>query len=125
MIRFTSLLLILLTLGVSTREWAIYSLFRINQDALAAAFCINQNQPELQCNGHCFLKEKLNADREETAPPAPLPQYEQEKNPVFYLSSAPALPTASTSTQRIPRFEAVLKASLFSNDCFRPPESLA
>lgn len=122
MIRTTAIFLIVLTLGASVREWAIYGIFRINQDAIAAAFCINQDKPELKCNGHCFLKEKLSADRQDKAPPSPLPKNEQEKNPVFYFGVAQSVLMVFTADQQFWIGQETLKPRFFPDNCFHPPE---
>lgn len=33
--------------------------FKINQDKIVAAHCVNKNKPEMHCNGHCHLKKEL------------------------------------------------------------------
>jgi len=33
--------------------------FYFNQSEIETKFCINKDQPELGCKGHCYLKKKL------------------------------------------------------------------
>jgi hypothetical protein len=47
----------------------IYINFKINQDYITRALCINIDKPELKCNGQCHLKKELNKNsqnKEET-----------------------------------------------------------
>ncbi len=39
--------------------------FVINQDYIAKFFCVNQDKPELDCNGKCYLMQKLEEQNEE------------------------------------------------------------
>jgi len=47
----------------------VYSLikvnFTINQQYIIENFCINTDKPELQCDGKCFLAEKIKAAKEQ------------------------------------------------------------
>ena len=38
--------------------------FTINQKYIIENFCINQDKPELKCDGKCFLAEKIQAEKE-------------------------------------------------------------
>lgn len=38
--------------------------FKINQDYIARVLCINRDKPEVQCNGHCVLMQKLKKTQE-------------------------------------------------------------
>lgn len=33
--------------------------WKVNQDFIAARYCVNKNKPELKCNGQCQLAKKL------------------------------------------------------------------
>ena len=33
--------------------------FKINQKQIVELFCINKNKPAMECDGKCYLKEKL------------------------------------------------------------------
>lgn len=37
----------------------VYIDFKINQDYISRVLCINRDKPELKCNGHCILMQKL------------------------------------------------------------------
>ncbi|ELR71084.1 hypothetical protein C900_03048 [Fulvivirga imtechensis AK7] len=42
----------------------VYIDFKINQDYIARVLCINRDKPELNCNGHCILMQKLKKTQE-------------------------------------------------------------
>lgn len=41
------------------RTLSPYMDYALNQEFIAEVLCVNQDKPELQCNGKCYLKEKL------------------------------------------------------------------
>ena len=38
---------------------AVYLNFLLNQSSIVELFCVNKNEPEIQCNGSCHLKDQL------------------------------------------------------------------
>nr|WP_262918614.1 hypothetical protein [Belliella filtrata] len=46
----------------------VYSLiqgsYELNKDFIIENFCINKAQPELKCDGKCFLSQQLNSEKE-------------------------------------------------------------
>lgn len=50
---------------------AVYLNFLLNRSIIVELFCVNQNEPEIQCNGSCHLKDQLvheSNDDEKNAP---------------------------------------------------------
>ncbi len=125
MIRIPAILLIVLTLGAGMKEVVIHAVFRINQDAIAAAFCINQEKPELKCQGKCFLQERLDAAKDAENTPVPLPEIEHTKNPVFFSQTTPVSLIPEARRSRTPLFQASLLPYFTSMRYFHPPEQLA
>jgi hypothetical protein len=77
-----ALVLVLLTNGMNYT--LIQAHFYLNREAIAELFCINQDSPELECNGLCQLDKKLNeAEKQEKEKGAIYP----EESPAFYLLS--------------------------------------
>ncbi len=54
-----SVLLMVLSLLIGFQQVIIVMHFNLNQDAIEQQFCINKNEPELQCHGTCFLRKQL------------------------------------------------------------------
>ena len=49
----------------------IYLNFILNQTSIVELFCVNKDEPEIQCNGSCHLKDQLvqkSNDNERSAP---------------------------------------------------------
>jgi len=52
----------MLQLGANVSKLAWYEL---NKDYITALFCVNQDKPELQCQGKCHLKMQIENDEED------------------------------------------------------------
>src|SRR5882757_3823613 len=57
--RLTAWLLIFSVLTVNYSRLFVYAGFKLNQSYIAANLCENRNQPQLHCNGRCYLMKKL------------------------------------------------------------------
>jgi len=57
--RVLSAIMTLIFLLVLSQRAAIVVHFKLNQEAIAAKFCVNQDKPELHCNGKCYLAKEL------------------------------------------------------------------
>lgn len=94
----------------------------LNQDAIAAEFCVNKDKPELQCNGKCHLKDLL-AQSEEEGYGFHFNFQEQVVLPVFYSDLSVILPcpvfieTWASQNQ-------ILLNSILIEDYFHPPQEL-
>lgn len=49
----------LLFLLISSQQALIIMHFKLHQEAIEQAFCVNIDSPELECNGSCYLHSKL------------------------------------------------------------------
>ena len=45
----------------------VYIDFKLNQEYIATVLCINRDKPEMQCNGHCVLMQKMNEAQDQTS----------------------------------------------------------
>ena len=94
--------------------------FVVNQDYIAEFLCINQDKPELNCNGKCYLMQKLDEQNEEKR--QNLPRISMEEYPIgfvrFMTIDLPEKITTSahnfTNYQNNYRF-------IYSDNQYRPP----
>lgn len=59
-----------------------------NQDFFAKVLCINQDKPELACNGQCILMQKLKKANTDTSSPvseAPMPKVNLKDYPIGFV----------------------------------------
>ena len=59
------LLLVLVVLTSMQSYLVIETAFALNQDAIAARFCVNLDKPEMHCNGTCELTKRLEAQQQQ------------------------------------------------------------
>ena len=57
--RFILLIFALVILVQSTIQTIVAINWKINQTYLIEKYCINKDQPELKCNGNCYLAKQL------------------------------------------------------------------
>lgn len=66
-------MVIVLALIVSTQGFlVIQGMFLLRQDYIAEVLCVNKDRPELNCDGTCFLHDRMEHHHEH-APEAPPP----------------------------------------------------
>lgn len=107
-----------LALATPLMPWVEYA---ANYDYIAEVLCINQDAPEMQCNGQCHLKTQLEkaTDTENTDRPLPVSTY---KVPEF-LPQEIQLAIAPRSTAATPQYGAPVFATLSGYPAapFAPP----
>lgn len=59
LIRIVFMFVALLYLGGMVYQVGYFTYFKINQDEIAAEFCVNKEKPEMHCNGQCHLNKEL------------------------------------------------------------------
>ncbi len=100
----------------------VFPLFEyvIDQDYIAEFLCINRDKVEMQCNGKCYLMQKLNEQNEEKK--QNLPKIAMEEYPIGFIDVL-AIPSQKTG---ITKGAPILNYSnnysfLYSDSSFRPP----
>lgn len=58
-LRPISILLLFSLLAANCSSMFVYMGFELNQQYIAKELCINQDKPEMHCNGKCYLMKKL------------------------------------------------------------------
>lgn len=66
-----SVLFMVLSLLVIFQQAITIIHFKLNQDAIEQAFCINKDKPWLQCHGMCHLKKQLKEPESSETPSIP------------------------------------------------------
>jgi len=62
--------------------------FKINQDFITEAFCINREKPMTTCNGKCYLSKKLKKAEEQEEKQVPISQKERLEVVYYYVKSS-------------------------------------
>lgn len=97
--------------------------FVINQDYIAEFFCVNQDKPELDCNGQCYLMQKLEEQNEEKR--QNLPRVSMEEYPIGFVLFAKISSSVEITTS-IENFSPCQNnyCFLYSENEYRPPSIL-
>ncbi|WP_197076837.1 hypothetical protein [Hymenobacter terrenus] len=66
---FSCLLIALVLLQTFSRELLLVN-FALHQEEITARYCVNKDQPQMQCGGSCYVAKQLNKqqEREQKAP---------------------------------------------------------
>lgn len=111
----------LIILGSSCTNLIEWALFKLNQDYIASVFCINKDQPQMKCDGKCYLKKSITKtatekDAKQVAPP-------EEKSPVI-LDALPHLMVcvSCASSSGLPFPYQAQTGTLWSADIAHPPK---
>lgn len=100
----------------------VYIDFKINQDYISRVLCINRDKPELKCNGHCVLMEKLKETQDTEQ--SPDNQANKKQNFETFCESLPDFQTRTfPSKSEKHRIYQILFLSHFSSDVFHPPKA--
>lgn len=76
--RKIAILLLFIFSLVALKEITFYSLFKLNQSTIEKIFCVNKEEPTLQCNGKCHLNAMLNQAQENNESETPTLVFNQE-----------------------------------------------
>lgn len=119
-----SILMLIAILLPSLTKIGILIDFKINQDFIAAIFCINKEEPIVMCNGKCYLVEQLNKAEEQEEKQIPIHQEEQAEI-IYYYSNVSLERSDHTSTYLYklnPAYENDFYPNAFVASIFRPPK---
>lgn len=120
--RKIAILLLFIFSLVALKEITFYSLFKLNQSTIEKIFCINKEEPTLQCNGKCHLNAMLNQAQENNESETPTVVFNQEyqyiatKSNIEISVEQHIIKTAAKQT--------ILTAS-HSTNIFHPPQFVA
>lgn len=94
---------------------AVYLNYLMHQNEITELFCVNKDEPEMQCNGKCHLKDMLKKDQDDSEKRAPR-EFKFEQLTVIEPESKPDLRyhgLFSTST-KFTEFQAPLSCGYLS-----------
>ena len=96
----------------------------INQDYIAEFLCVNKEKVELQCNGKCYLMQKLSAQNEEKKQKPP--KIAMEEYPIGFVTFVSVdLPKEKIITNNSFLRYCNNYSFIYSDSNFRPPGILS
>lgn len=67
MVRVFSVFLIVLSLFLGFQQAIIVMHFKLNQERIEKAYCVNKNRPGMECHGLCHLRKQLDSQEQSDA----------------------------------------------------------
>jgi len=67
-------------------QLGVITYFQLNHEYIAKVLCINREKPITQCNGQCFLKNKLELADDNSSESEPLPLTQKSELPIFLIT---------------------------------------
>lgn len=111
-----------LILSVSTQESFMLMIFKMNQSHIAAHHCKNLDNPEAECNGTCFLNEKMKeAHDHKKEDPIPFTHNEKPNLVLFATVSENPFVPKKEKGHTFPLTNEYPDDLLWSSRLFRPP----
>ncbi len=101
----TAILLSVICL-LSFQDLTKFVLFKVNQSAIAAKFCVNKNDKVYTCNGKCHLSKIIAQSKDSNSSEMPMPETER-LNFVYIIDNEQLIAIDSVS---------ILLQSIFTND---------
>jgi len=69
-IKFISIAVLTACLFTATfSKWLMIAAFELNKNYIATTLCINRENKNLHCNGHCFLREQISKEEKSKSTP--------------------------------------------------------
>ena len=98
--------------------------YYVNQDFFANVLCVNQDKPDLACNGHCILMQKLKKAAKDPVAPAPFAingKVNLKDYPIGFVSflEVPLIPDVFSS-QSLPGYAEIWPDEVYP-EIFHPP----
>ncbi len=95
-------LLFVATLLPAVSQWGTIAYYHANKEYIARVLCVNRDKPQLNCDGKCYLAQKLKAtqdkqDKETTERVQNLPTLSLFCNDLTQFSFSPVVPAAQST----------------------------
>jgi len=113
-------LLVLVLVAGTQQTLIVEGLFLARQDVISTHFCVNKDRPDLECNGKCFLAQRvsdIHGEHDHTA----LQQTHLPALQAMILQPLGATIAASTHAASFPPLDTTPPLSRVVHDIFRPP----
>lgn len=119
-----SIALILAILLPHLAKVGIWIEYKFNQDFISEVLCINKDRPMLNCDGKCYLSQKLKeaeATEQQSAPPTSQEKHDQVPSLAPATRPSPEYGASDQNSSYSPYRDSLYAFSLIS-DIFHPPK---
>ena len=118
------IILLVQILSLTCKDLLTYAHFYLNQDFIAANYCVNREFTETLCSGKCYLKKSIEQNQKENQD-IPSPTTEKKTIPVFLSLDANALTSNSfdQSKKQAITYLTDVYSFTYLNRIFHPPKN--
>jgi hypothetical protein len=115
--------LVIILLSGLFRDGITIVVFKLNQNYIARNLCVNRDKPMTMCGGSCYLKKKLEKNRQEDQP-YPRSQTKEDRLLEFYSCAASLAGPAHSGQDNTPflPYHDKLFCIDFITGIFHPPK---
>lgn len=116
------ILMSILVLSISTQDSFMLMIFKLNQTHIATHLCVNRDNPEMECNGTCFLKKKMK-EAHDHKDKEPIPFTTTEKTNLLFLATGweQPIPSRPLTNYLFPKRNEFHNGLIWASRLFRPP----
>lgn len=113
-----------LIFGIAAKDFMVYTHFKLDQNFIVSVLCINKDKPSLQCDGKCYLKQKLKENHTEEEQELPI-SLEERRSIHLFIAYPDNLFLSPLEEKVAIAYQRTFLIQLLIEDHFRPPELLA
>lgn len=107
---------------VAAKDLLVYTQFKLDQDFIAKVLCINKEKPDLQCEGKCFLMQKLQENHDDDS--QDFPTLSDERQTIEgYMTDLPELKSTGLEYASGVNYVPAFSFQSVAFDFFHPPET--
>lgn len=102
-------------------RYGMIAYYELNKEYITEMFCINKSRPELNCDGKCFLMQKLQ-EKNQTDEKIPLSSHVLKEISLFPILKMWTNGLESTESRSNPTHYETLIIRLVESKLLRPPQ---
>lgn len=114
-------LLVFIILFQSMDRFGLIAYYEINKSYITEMFCINKSRPDLQCEGKCFLMQKLK-EKEQSEDKIPAHVVGMKEVQLFSVQTTFPSSNLVVIPHSQPVYQETLDIALVVIDIFHPPQ---
>jgi hypothetical protein len=121
--KFTCVFILFICLVAATfSNWLVIASFKINQTYIAKELCVNRNNPNSNCNGHCYLCKQLNKEErpEGTGGSSSKEKFEVQ---LFFVDASNSDAVSIACNKTFHSFQQYFAQQQYLNSFFHPPSA--
>ncbi len=116
-------ILFICVIAATFSKWLLIASFAANQRYIANQLCVNRNNPNSNCKGHCYLSKQLNKEEKPEGTNGSMGKEKFEVQ-LFFVDAVQESLTQSADAVLFPRIQRPFAEQLYVKNFFHPPSIL-